>query len=252
MGANTIKNMVNLDLSELSDVVSHDNAAVETETATEQQSAEATEQQDVAKQPVAKAKPRSNKYIAARSLVDRTLEYTAADAVNLVKKTSYSSFAGTITAHLNLRRDINPVEVTFPHSTGKDLRVAIADETLLDKLAAEEIDFDILLAEPKMMPKLAKYARFLGPRGLMPNPKSGTVTSNPETKKKELLSGKMVIRPEKKAPLMHVRLGTTTQPEVELVANLEALLSAVKTNNVDKVTLSPTMGPGVRVKVERK
>jgi len=167
----------------------------------------------------------------------------------LVKSTSYSGFDGTISAHLNLTKEINPVEVSFPHSTGKNIRVAIVDEEVLDKIAKEEIDFDVLLAKPAMMPKLTRYARFLGPRGLMPNPKNGTVTSDPEAKKASLLAGAVVIRAEKKAPLLHVRIGKVSQPENELQANLEALIKAINPVNIAKITLAATMGPGVKVQL---
>lgn len=247
MGANTIKNMVNVDLAELSESMPIDS---------DQDNLEATatsDQEDVAQEakvePKNKVRARSQKYVAARSRVDRTKTYPIEDAVNLVKKTSYSKFPGTITAHVNLLRDLTAVDVTFPHSTGKELRVAIADDELLEKIAKEEIEFDVLLASPDMMPKLAKHARFLGPRGLMPNPKSGTVTSNPKAKKSELESGKMTIRPEKKAPLLHVTIGKTNQSEVELAANLQALIKGVKPANIAKLTLAPTMGPGVPVEI---
>lgn len=242
MSANTIKNMVNVDLTELSESI-----PVEETTTTEDTPAV----EDI--QPEAKpvVRTRSQKYVAARSRVDRTKTYSIDDAVNLVKKTSYSKFAGTITAHVNLLRDLTSVDINFPHSTGKEIRVAIADEELIEKIAQEEITFDILVASPAMMPKLAKHARFLGPRGLMPNPKSGTVTSDPEAKKKELESGKMTIRPEKKAPLMHVTVGKTDQSEAELVANVQALIKGIKATNIEKLTLAPTMGPGVRVEIEK-
>ena len=158
--------------------------------------------------------------MAARSRVDRTKEYALEDAVNLLKQTSYSKFDGTVTAHLNLTREVNPVEVSFPHSTGKSLRVAIVNDEVLEQIANEVIEFDVLLATPAMMPKLAKHARFLGPRGLMPNPKNGTVTNDPESKMASLQSGSVVVRAEKKANLMHVRVGKINQPETELVENV--------------------------------
>jgi len=198
---------------------------------------------------VAKPKQRGKKYVEARSRVDRTRTYPLMEAISLVKSTSYSGFDGTISAHLNLTKEINPVEVSFPHSTGKNIRVAIVDEEILDQIAKEEIAFDVLLAKPAMMPKLTRYARFLGPRGLMPNPKNGTVTSDPETKKASLLAGAVVVRAEKKAPLLHVRIGKVSQPENELQANLEALIKAINPVNIAKITLAATMGPGVKVQL---
>jgi large subunit ribosomal protein L1 len=241
MGA--MKDLVNVDLVELSAEVGSTDTS---DAAEESPEAVVTE---VAEPVKAQAKQRSKKYVAARSRIDRTREYPLEDAVNLLKQTSYSSFEGTVTAHLNLAREINPVEVTFPHTTGKQLRVAIVDDAVLEKIANEEIDFDVLLATPAMMPKLARHARFLGPRGLMPNPKNGTVTNDPEAKMASLQSGAIVIRGEKKAPLMHIRVGKTSQPETELVANIQALLKAVNIQNVTKLTLAATMSPGIKVQL---
>jgi large subunit ribosomal protein L1 len=206
---------------------------------------------EVEEAPAAKAAPRerSRKYKEARSQVDRTTEYPADQAVSLLKRLSYSKFDGTVTAHINLKRELKQIEVTFPHSTGKDLRVAIATDEVLEQLGNGEINFDILIADPKMMPKLAKFARLLGPRGLMPNPKTGTVSTDPEAKKKALESGALVIRPEKKANLMHIRIGKVSQPEEELQANLETLMRAVNPLNIDKVTIAATMSPGVKVAI---
>ncbi len=242
MGA--MKDLVNVDLTELSGVVTVDETAEETPTAeNEQTPAESTA-------PVkAQAKQRSKKYVAARSRVDRTNSYPLEDAVNLIKQTSYSKFDGTVTAHLNLTREINPVEVTFPHTTGKKLRVAVVDDEVLANIAEENIDFDVLLATPAMMPKLAKHARFLGPRGLMPNPKNGTVTNDPSAKKSSLEAGSTILRPEKKSNLMHVRIGKVSQAETELVANVQTLVKAVSPTNIEKLTLAATMSPGIKVQL---
>lgn len=200
--------------------------------------------------PVVKVpRERSRKYKEARSQVDRTTEYTPEQAVEVLKRISYSAFDGTVTAHLNLKRELKQVEVTFPFTTGKTLRVAIANDEILDQLSNGEINFDVLLTDPKMMPKLAKYARLLGPRGLMPNPKTGTVTTDPEMKKKSLEGGALVIRPEKKANLMHIRIGKVSQPVEELQANLETLMRAVNPLNIDKVTIAASMSPGVKVAI---
>jgi large subunit ribosomal protein L1 len=117
---------------------------------------------------------------------------------------------------------------------------------MLAQIEAGTIDFDILITEPHFMPKLAKHARVLGPKGLMPNPKNGTITPNPEIKKKELESGKMTIRTEKKAPLMHVTLGKTSMETKDLVENLNALIAALGPKAV-KLTLAASMSPSVKV-----
>ena len=97
------------------------------------------------------------------------------------------------------------------------------------------------------MPKLAKLARVLGPKGLMPNPKNGTISPNPEKRKTELEAGKTSIRNEKKNPLLHVVVGKSSQPESELVANLETLIKVVGGRKLVKLVISSTMGPGIKV-----
>ncbi len=211
--------------------------------------AEEVVETEVIAEPVAKKeRVRGRKYVEARSNVDRTISYPIEQAVELVKSTSYSNFDGTVTAHINLKKEMKPFDVSMPHSTGQTLRVAIANDEVLAQLAEGVIEFDVLLTKPDMMGKLAKFARLLGPKGLMPNPKNGTVTSDPESKKASLMSGAVTVKPERKAPLMHVRLGKTSQPAAELAANLTALMTAVG-QNATKVTLAATMSPGVKVQL---
>jgi large subunit ribosomal protein L1 len=196
-------------------------------------------------------KVRSAKYQSARALIDRTIDYPLDQAVEMVKRVSYSKFPGTITLHVNLKKEMRPTELSLPFSTGKTVRVAIANDELLAALGEGKIDFDVLIATPQMMPKLAKFARVLGPKGLMPNPKNGTVTNDPEAKKSTLATGSITLKNEKKSPLVHVRVGKTTQPNEELVANVAAMIKAIGVFNVTKATIAPSMGPGVKIKVEK-
>lgn len=194
---------------------------------------------------------RSKKYRAVRAHLDKSKLYPVAEAVEVVKKASYSSFVGSVEAHLVVREVGMTAEVALPHSTGKSVKVAIVDEALLEKIAAGDIDFDVLVAHPEFMPKLARFAKVLGPKGLMPNPKNGTLTPNPELKKKALEAGAFTLKTEKKAPLMHLRIGKLDMPSNELVANLEALLKALK-GKVLKLSIAPSMGPGIKVLIEEK
>lgn len=209
-----------------------------------------TDQPKKVKKTVQK-KIRSKKYQAVRAQVDKTRKHDPFSAIEMVKKLSYSSFAGTITVDIELTDKFQGerAELTFPHSTGQSVKVAIADDKLLKKVEAGETDFDVLLATPDMMPKLAKLAKILGPRGLMPNPKQGTLTDKPEEKKKELEAGKMTIKTERKAPLLHVIIGNTEMETKQLQENLLALLAAFK-DKVKNISLSATMSPGVKVALE--
>lgn len=190
---------------------------------------------------------RSKRYQQARAKIDRTKTYPTLQATELLLQTSYSSFPGTIVADLIVRDDKTHATLSFPHSTGKSVRVAIADDNVLAQIEAGQIDFDILLAEPKLMPKIAKYARVLGPKGLMPNPKNNTVTDDPQKRRKELEGGKITVKTEKKAPLMHVVVGNTDLKPTQVVDNLEALIKAIGAKKILKLVLSATMSPGIKV-----
>lgn len=188
---------------------------------------------------------------AAKSKVDRTKNYSLVDAVKLVKATNITKFDATVTLHINFTGKEAPtrVELTFPHMAGTAKRIAIADDKILAEIEAGKINFDILLTTPAFMPRLAKFAKLLGPKGLMPSPKSGTITPNPEAKAKEFAAGKTVVKAEPKFPLMHVTVGKVSQPEAELVANAQALIDAVKTRNIGKAVLASTMSPGVKLQL---
>lgn len=188
---------------------------------------------------------------AAKSRVDRTKNYSVAEAVKLLKATNITKFDATVTVHLNLVGKEAPkrAELTFPHMAGAAKRVAIANDELLKDIDTGKIEFDILLTTPVFMPKLAKYAKVLGPKGLMPNPKAGTITQNPESKAKEFAAGKTVVKAEPKYPLMHITVGKIGQDETELVANIQALIDAVKTRNIGKAVLASTMSPGIKLQL---
>lgn len=192
---------------------------------------------------------RGKNYTGARAQIDRTKSYKLREAIELLKKVKYSSFDETLEAHLVLK-DITPViEVSYPHSTGKVTRVAILDDELIAKLDKGIIEFDILLATPAQMGKITKFARLLGPKGMMPNPKNGTLTQDPAKRKAELEGGKTTVKGEKKAPLMHALIGKISSPTDTLAENTEALIKAFLPGKVLKVTVCTSMSPGVRVQL---
>jgi large subunit ribosomal protein L1 len=196
---------------------------------------------------VKKSRERSKTYVSNRRLVDRTKFHKLSDAVALVKKTSYSKFVGTITADLVLKDQKTQIDIAFPHSTGQTKKVVIVDDALLKSIEKGVIDFDILIATPDFMPKIAKFARVLGPKGLMPNPKMGTVTTDPEKKKKELEGGKITLKTEKKAPLMHVVIGKSDMKDNELIENITLLIKKINPRKIAKLVISATMSPGVKI-----
>ena len=222
-------------------------AAVEPVTETENEVLETESEKVTAK--TTKSKGRGKKYQAVRSKIDKTKLYDAFSAVELVKKLSYSKFDGTITAHLILKETGASASVTFPHSTGKSIKVAIASDEVLKQIEAGQLDFDVLVASPAFMPKLTKFARVLGPKGLMPNPKTGTLTSNPEEKKKQLEAGEITVRTEKKAPLIHITVGKVSHETKDLVENIQEVMKAFKGKLV-KLSIAATMSPAVKVAIE--
>jgi len=202
-----------------------------------------------------KVKIRSKRYQDAAKLVDKNKLYSINEAVDLVKKTSLTKFDGTVELHINL----NPASlgekkeyrtnVTLPHGTGKEVRVAIADDKILSEIEAGKINFDILVAHPSLMPKLAKVARILGPKGLMPNPKTGTVSPDPERRAKELAKGEMNIKTEPGNPIIHMPIGKVSFESSQLKENIDAVINTIGTSKLAKLTLSATMGPGVKVQI---
>ena len=196
---------------------------------------------------VKKSRERSKNYINNRGMVDRTKFHKLPEAVELIKKTSYSKFEGTISADLVVKDQKTQIDISFPHSTGQTKKIVIVDDKLLKSIEKGDIDFDILIATPDFMPKIAKFARILGPKGLMPNPKMGTVTTDPDKKKKKLEAGKITLKTEKKAPLMHVVIGKTDMKDEQLIENITLLIKKINARKIDKLVLSATMSPGVKV-----
>ncbi len=218
-------------------------------------------------------KKRSKRYKDALKLVDRSKYYPVVDALELIKKTSLTRFDGTVEAHIALDathlKPSTPTSSTkqtkeekaatkaatasvrgtvqFPHGTGKQVRVAIADEALIAAVEGGKIEFDVLIAHPSMMAKLAKVARVLGPKGLMPNPKTGTVTDKPEEVAKKFSGGQVAFKTEPDNPLIHSAIGKVSFEADQLKENLAALTRAIGANKIVKITLSATMGPGIKV-----
>jgi len=235
----------NVDMSDNTDVVKvvADASIENSDTA---KTADATEENKVIVKKRRNTDGRSKRYIAGRSQVDRTKTYDVFAAIELVKRLSYTKFDGTITADVVVREPDTQAQLSLPHSTGKVLRIAIATDELIADIAAGKIEFDVLLSPPAFVSKLAKHARPLGPKGLMPNPKNGTITDKPEIKKKELESGAVIIKTERKQPVMHITLGKVSMETKDLVENTQALIAALKTTAV-RLTLSASMSPGIRV-----
>lgn len=191
---------------------------------------------------------RGKKYNEAKAKVERNKLYSAKEAIKLVKETSFSKFDGSVELHLVVKKTGLSVNISLPHSAGREKKVEIASDETIKKLETGKIDFDILVATAEMMPKLVPFARILGPKGLMPNPKNGTLV--PDIKKAKSVGGKGVtIKTEKEAPLIHTVIGKVSQNEGELEGNLAAIIKAVSEKQIEKAYLKATMGPSIKISI---
>lgn len=196
----------------------------------------------------------------ASKLVEKNKEYSIKEALELATKTSTTKFDATVELHINLNLDPRQADqnlrdtVVLPSGTGKTVRVAVADEDLLKKLDKNIIEFDVLIATPEFMPKLGKYARVLGPKGLMPNPKSGTVTTDVDKAVEQAKAGRVEYRVDSTG-IIHLGIGKVSFGADKLMANAQAIFASVKNNKpgsikgnyVSSITVATTMGPGIKV-----
>jgi len=196
-----------------------------------------------------RTKSRGKKIKEAKKQVDPTKTYSLIEAVKLAKKTSITSFVGNLEAHVNVKKVGVFGQVKFPNFTGKTKRVVVADDKILAQIKKGNIEFDVLLSTPKFMPKLLPFARVLGPKGLMPNPKNGTLIANPEKEAEKMQDSGTDVKTEKKAPIIHLVVGKLDQKEDALIENVEKLIEKIDSQNIDKLVLAATMGPGIKVKI---
>lgn len=193
-----------------------------------------------------KKRARSKKYQTVAKLVDKSKTYPLEQAVELLSKLKLSRFDETVELHINATEKLSG-RVALPHGTGKQVRVAIADDKLISEVEKGKVDFDVLLATPDMMPKLAKVARFLGPKGLMPNPKNATITQNPEEAVKKFQGGQVHFKTEAKNPILHLTVGKLSFGEKKLLENIKAVISVLPQDKIKNTTLKSTMSPGIKV-----
>ena len=169
----------------------------------------------------------------------------------LVKETSLSKFDGKIEAHVTVLDIGNAGEIVFPHFEASTKKIVILNESILAEIKDGKINFDILVATPVTMPRLLPFAKLLGPKGLMPNPKTGTLTDKPEEAVKKLSVAKTMIKTEKKAPVIHMVVGQVSQNPSELEVNVLELIKVIKPVKIKKLALCATMGPSVKVVIEK-
>lgn len=197
---------------------------------------------DEDKKPAVKVKPQ---------LVDKTKMYDLKEAIDLLKKICKTKFVSSVELHINTTEKGIKQKATLPFGTGKKVKVAVVDDQILKDIEAGKIDFDILIAHPSFMPKLAKLAKILGPKGLMPNPKNGTVTPDTEKAIANFSKGQIQIKTEADFPLIHQLIGKINMETKELTANIQTVIEAVKKNRIKTAYLSGTMTPSVKLDIAK-
>lgn len=189
---------------------------------------------------------RSRRYRALAKKLSQNPTLAPKEAIDQLIKLSPK--VATLQLHLNTFETGLRGEVKVPFSTGKNIRVEIFSDKTITALNDNKMDFDVLLATPADMPKLAKYAKVLGPKGLMPNPKNGTVTPDPEARAKQLTSGSsLAYKTEPKFPIIHLALGKTSQKPEELTANLTILLREIGPGKIKSAYLTATQTPSLKL-----
>lgn len=219
------------------------------------------------------------KYVEASKKVEKNTLYSATDAVKLVKETNVTKFDSTIDVAIKLNVDPKKADqmlrgsLVLPNGSGKSKKILVlakgeqakvakelgadyvGDKDLIDKIKTENwFDFDIIVATPEMMPEVGKIGNILGPRGLMPNPKTGTVTPTPEKAVEDVKKGMVEYRADQYGNI-HVMVGKVSFDEKKLVENVQFVLNTlvkakpatVKGKYITNISLSTTMGPGIHV-----
>ena len=222
---------------------------------------------------------RSKRYVANLEKIEKNRAYSKEEAVKLVKETSNSKFDGTVEVAMNLNLDTKKNDqqlrgaVVLPHGTGKSKTILVlakgdqakaakeagaefvGDVDMIEKIEKEQwFEYDVIIATPEMMPMLGKIGKLLGPKGLMPNPKTGTVTMDTAKAVEEVKKGKVNYRTDSFGNV-HAAIGKASFEDAKLVENLDAFVEAimkvkpstVKGNYVKNISIASTMGPGVKV-----
>lgn len=197
----------------------------------------------------AKARIRSKRHNENSSAVAKKTSYPVSDGIELLRKFKKSNFDETVELHINTKEKGISGQVALPHGTGKKLRIVVVNDDVIAQIEKGKIDFDVLVATPSMMPKLARVARVLGPRGLMPNPKNGTISEKPDEVVEKLSAGQVSYKTEAQAPIIHMSVGKLSFKDDDLSENIKTALSAVGAAKITDITLKSTMSPAIKIRV---
>ena len=218
---------------------------------------------------------KGKKYQQAQKMIDSNKTYAISEALDLLEKSSYTKFDPTVEIHMNVTDKNIRGNVNFPHAVGgksKDRRFLVfadkdipgphwakqdgvsvvqANEKTITDIETGKLkpgrDFDQVIAHPKFMPQIAKIAKILGPAGMMPNPKNGTITDNPATAIDKSRSAGLEFKTDPTAPIIHTQIGKLSTKPPQLEENLNAIVSAIGLTKIKKAFLTTTMSPSIKV-----
>ena len=194
---------------------------------------------------------KGKKYLEAKKMVEAGKFYSLKDAVAVLKMMKLVKFDQSVELHFTADETGLKGEVELPFSTGKVVRVKVVDDSVLNDLEKGKIEFDVLVTHPSFMPRLAKFAKVLGPKGLMPNPKAGTVSTKPEDVVKKFEKGMLRWKTEAKFPLVHQMIGKISSKESDLIANAEKFIGAVGKSHIQSAYIKTTMSPSVKLELQK-
>ena len=192
---------------------------------------------------------KDNKISITVKTSDKTKLYSVDEAIKLLKKIKFTAFDQSVELHLNVDETGLRGEVELPNSTGKTVRIAVVDDKVLENIEKGKIDFDVLVTHPSFMPKLAKFAKVLGPKGLMPNPKAGTISPTPDVVVKKFQKGTIRWKTEAKAPLIHQMIGKLSHDDKALVENATKFVSSVGAKHIQNAFIKSTMSPSLKIEI---
>ena len=208
------------------------------------------------------------KYLTASKLFEKNKFYPAREAIDLLYKTSITRFDPAVEIHLNVTDKNIRGSVNLPHVVAaqkekkylvfadkkpqlKNKQIILGDSQTIDEIESGKLkaqrDFDVVIAQPKFMPKLAKIAKLLGPHGLMPNPKNNTIVENVASALERASSAAFEYKSDPSAPIIHTKLGKLSYKPSQIEENLKTLIFAIGPTKIKKATIATTMGPGIKV-----
>ncbi len=255
----TVEEPIAKDAIEAQLEASEDLSTVETQTETPTPAVEVKTASETVETPKKERKQKKEKFVQVKTdskrhtenktYVSKTQPYKLDQALEALRKFKKAKFDETVELHVNVKEKATSGQVTLPHGTGKTLNIKVADEAIIAEVKKGKINFDILVATPSMMPQLAQVAKVLGPRGLMPNPKNGTIAENTAEAVKKLSAGQISYKTEPVSPIIHIAVGKVSFDDKQLKDNISTLLTSVGSANIKSVVLKSTMSPGIKLQV---